>query len=274
MGGVYTLGTNPNTFVVNNIVHTVYSFGYGGWAYYTDEGSTGYTYADNIAYNIKCAGHHQHYGMDNLITNNVYANVNTAGCDFGVRSSMHSGHTVDCHHINPSAGEDQGQCSSFKLITNIINPAANDTLGASVSYGFLNCTVDDNVHWSPATPHLHFPTNVSKDTSFAEWQHIGRDVHGIVADPLFAHGEQDQYSTLKPSSPALARGFVPIIISHVGPRPQRIPGDLSPSRFAELQRNMYVSEQTRPALLTERERQVYEEHFRRNRFRPRQPRSL
>jgi hypothetical protein len=214
MGGVYTLGTNPGTFVENNIVHSVYSYGYGGWAYYTDEGSTNYTYRSNIAYDIKCAGHHQHYGMDNLITNNVYANVNTGNCDSGVRSSMHGGHSVDCLRINPSVGEDQGQCSSFKLFTNIISPAVGDTLAATIPYGFLNCSVDGNVHWSPTKRPIAFPTN-SSDTSFTKWQQIGRDVRGVVADPLFAKGLADQYSSLQPGSPALARVRVCVVCMYV-----------------------------------------------------------
>ena len=52
------------------------SYNYGGWGYYTDEGSRDEVFSFNIAARVKCAGHHQHYGTDNVLTNNIYANVN------------------------------------------------------------------------------------------------------------------------------------------------------------------------------------------------------
>lgn len=231
MGGVYTLGISPGSRVENNVVHSVNSFGYGAWAYYTDEGSTNYSYINNIAFNTKCAGHHQHYGMDNLLLNNIYAFVNVGDCDCGARNSQHGGANENCSAIDPATGEDMGQCSSFKLNRNIIRPVLGDSVCAPVApYAFLNCSVDLNVHWGAQPSSMTFPTNMTNNT-FAEFQLLGKDVHGIVADPLFVNGIADEYTTLMPSSPALARGFQLIDISNVGPA--RPPAGMTHDRFKQ-----------------------------------------
>lgn len=62
MGCIYHLGQDNGTRITNNICHNVTSFDYGGWGYYTDQASRNVVLENNIAYNTKCGGFHQHYG--------------------------------------------------------------------------------------------------------------------------------------------------------------------------------------------------------------------
>ena len=57
--------------------------------------------------------------------------------------------------------------------------------------------------------------------SLSKWQSLGYDAHSLIADPRFINLSSYEFS-LQPDSPALKRGFQPIDLSTVGPRPDRL----------------------------------------------------
>jgi len=98
MGAIYTLGRQAGTTINRNVISEVRSYGYGGWGIYPDEGSSWMTVAENVVSGTKCGGFHQHYGRDNLITNNLFVDasenqIQVSRNDF-VRSVIFTGNLV------------------------------------------------------------------------------------------------------------------------------------------------------------------------------------
>jgi hypothetical protein len=263
MGCVYTLGHQPGSQILNNLCHDVQSYNYGGWGYYTDEGSRDEVFRANIALRTKCAGHHQHYGTDNELENNIYFNVNvgdvvTPGrpkiysdtCDSAIRSSQHArgpGCRPDTHPNRTEncccfPGCDQGKCSSFSFLRNIVLQPKNYTgpfLGQTFKLGLDNFTFDNNVYWRMNSvdigSELAWNASVGSDgktlngETFQSWQKESKkDIGSLVQNPEFSNLATFQ---LERNSPAYKLGFKAIDISKIGPPKHSRSG--SPS-FAKL----------------------------------------
>lgn len=159
MGGVYTLGASEGTAVSNNVVHHVYSFDYGGWGLYTDEGSFGITMENNLVYLCKNSGFHQHYGKENIIRNNIFA--------FNIRSQLQATR-IEEHR-------------SLSFTNNIIYFDKGTLL--SSNWNKFNLFTDYNCYWDTRTKNIDF------NKSFVEWKKEGKDLHSVIADPLFINPE-------------------------------------------------------------------------------------
>lgn len=156
MGGVYTLGASQGTTVSNNVIHHVYSLDYGGWGLYTDEGSEGITMENNLVYNCKSSGFHQHYGKENIIRNNIFAN--------SIKAQLQA--TRVEKHL------------SFVFTNNIIYFNSGTLL--SSNWPTVNITTDENCYWDTRNSNILFGKK-----SFAAWQQEGKDRHSVIADPGF-----------------------------------------------------------------------------------------
>ena len=186
MGGIYTLGRQPGTIIRNNLFHDITSYGYGGWGIYPDEGSSDILIENNIVYNCKSAGFHQHYGKENMVRNNIFAFGKE--CQIMLpRPEAHLSFTLEQNIIYWKEGELlEGDSQKLKLDYNLYF----NTPGAPIKFGEL---------------------------SLEEWQAQGQDKHSLIADPLFIAPDKYDFR-LKPGSPALKLGFKPIDMSKVGPR--------------------------------------------------------
>jgi parallel beta-helix repeat protein len=187
MGGIYTLGAQPGT-IRDNLIHDVSSFTYGGWGIYLDEGSSDILTEDNVVYNCKSAGFHQHYGRENILRNNIFA-FNREHQLMRTRSEQHV---------------------SFTLENNIVYFDQGDLLGANWADGSF--MTRENLYYDARGKDIHFA-----DKSFAEWKASGQDEGSRIADPLFVNARKFDFR-LRPQSPALRMGIHQIDLTTVGPR--------------------------------------------------------
>ncbi len=194
MGAVYTLGIQKGTVIRNNLIHDVRSFTYGGWGLYPDEGSTSIVWENNVVYNTKSAGFHQHYGRENIVRNNIFA--------FGQE-----------HQLMRTRAEPH---ISFIFTNNIVYFDSGSLLGSNWSSNRFE--MERNVYFDARPGATPDSIRFGKLT-FEQWQKEGRDLHSIVADPLFVNAREHDFK-LKPESPALKLGFKQIDLSAVGVRPR------------------------------------------------------
>jgi hypothetical protein len=186
MGGVYTLGASEGTIVSDNLIHHVYSYDYGGWGLYTDEGSYGITMENNLVYACKNSGFHQHYGKENVIRNNIFA--------FNIRAQLQATR-VEEHR-------------SISFTNNIICFNRGNLL--SSNWHKFNLLSDYNCYWDIRTKDIKFA-----DKTFSDWQKSGKDLHSVVADPMFSDPVNFDF-TLKKLTVARKIKFTPFDYTKAG----------------------------------------------------------
>lgn len=191
MGGIYTLGVQPDTVISGNIIYNVGcdegAYGYGGWGIYLDEGSSGMLVENNLVYDCSSQTFHQHYGKDNIIRNNIFA----FGGDGAFRITRNEEH------------------NSLTLSNNIL-VTDNATMYALTTE--RDWFVDNsNLYWD----YKHGGNVYSGDSmGFFERKSLvimtlrGYYNNAVFGNPLFKDAENRDF-TLAENSPALEAGFKP-----------------------------------------------------------------
>lgn len=188
MGGIYTLGPSEGTVVRNNVLHDIHSYDYGGWGLYTDEGSSGILFENNLVYNTKTGSFHQHYGRENIIRNNILA--------FSQLQQLQATRVEE--HL------------SFTFENNIILFSTGKNLAGP--WDRLRFDGGKNLFWNTSGQPVDF-----LGRSLERWQAEGHEIGSMVADPRFANPEEGDFR-LGPDSPALGLGFKPFDPSQAGVR--------------------------------------------------------
>jgi hypothetical protein len=186
MAAVYTLGRSEGTQISNNVIHHVHAFSYGGWGLYPDEGTTGILMENNLVYNTKTGGFHQHYGKENVIRNNIFAYAKLF--------------QVQCTRV-----EDH---RSFNFDHNIVVFDRGVVLKGK--WDKIDIHMDHNLYWNTSGGEYIF-----NGISFDKWQETGHDVNSFIADPGFVNAQEFDFR-FKEKKNIQKINFVPFDYSKAG----------------------------------------------------------
>lgn len=201
MGGIYTLGESPGTKILNNIINDVWSYDYGGWGLYADEGSTGIEMRNNLVVRCKSGGFHQHYGKENIIENNIFA--------FGY-----------IHQLQLTRAEPH---LSLHFKHNIVIYDKGPVFARQ--WEKANTDTDYNLYWNVRSQKNDWGVDIKK------WKQ-NKDIHSVSMNPLFVNVQKDDFRFLSKKNIKKIK-FQPFDLTNIGvygDKEWKAKAELSPER--------------------------------------------
>jgi hypothetical protein len=141
---------------------------------------------NNLVYNVKNGGFHQHYGKENVIRNNILA-------------------FSKLYQVQATRVEDH---LSFTFENNIIYYDEGVLLHGP--WKKIRINMNNNCFFHAAGEQISFAGK-----TLGQWRQLGRDNDSVIANPLFVDPENFDFR-LKPNSPAIKIGFKPFDFTKAG----------------------------------------------------------
>jgi len=192
--GIYTLNVQPGTVIRNNVVHDIRGYYANGNGIYMDSSSGKMLIENNVVCRV-------------IRTSVVLGGAKTVGSV--IRNNIFA--LGKCESISGYSKHGRNHVFERNIIYLGEGPLLENWLDDTFRH------IDNNVYFSTRED---WPITFLNDMSFEAWQKSGRDVHSVMADPMFVDAANGDFR-LRPESPALKLGFKLINVEPVGPPPDK-----------------------------------------------------
>ncbi len=183
IGGIYTLGTSPNSKIEGNVIYNIECMNYGAWGIYNDEGSKGWKIFKNFVRNTSKGGYFMHYGQECEIVNNII-----------------------CFNRDYQVGLGRKNPNSYTFQRNVVvysEPAVSLRQNQFIAPNAA--LFDKNIYW------VKNGVLTFAGLTFEQWQKAGQDLHSFVE-------EIDPIALSKSKKGIEKIGFEPLNIKKAGVR--------------------------------------------------------
>jgi hypothetical protein len=247
-GAIYTLGrdwiTSRGSIIRYNFIHDVLGYGldkdhwtspHFAWGIYLDDNAAGIDVIGNVVARAIRGLVHLHNARDIIIENNIFVDGTMQQIEM---NGWDQATFIGAHMPTMMQGyQEYSPLPAWAKYRHFLDappdqsvPMANNVIRRNI---FWYQKPDSKLFFHNHLPIKHFESDfnlvhhpdgpvltgfydVAPDKHWEEWRKSGLDTHSVLADPKFVNAARDDFR-LRPDSPALKLGFVPIPIEKIGP---------------------------------------------------------